>query len=67
MAKLVAPHCGKLAPVLFPVPQQTESLVKTKTIPMIRRTFIRATVAAYHVTSHHGCIVPAYQRPSFIW
>lgn len=38
MSKLVAPHGGKLTPVLLPEAQQAEALVKAKTLPVIRMT-----------------------------
>jgi hypothetical protein len=67
MSKCVAPHSGNFTQVLLPVTQRTEALAKAKPLPTIRRTFIKATVAAYRVNPNHGFIVPAYQRPSFIW
>lgn len=38
MSKLVAPHGGKLTPVLLPEPQRAEALAKAKTLPTIRMT-----------------------------
>ena len=38
MSKLVAPHGGKLTPVLLPESQWSDALAKAKTLPVIRMT-----------------------------
>ena len=67
ISKLAAQHGEKLISSLIPESQQNGELAKTKTFPTNHRVSIssRTTVDTYRVTTHHGSIVPAYDRPNF--
>lgn len=63
ITEFLAQHGGKLRHGFLKESQQTEPAVQDKTSPTSQDPTGR--VKAHRVNYHHGCIVPAYERPSF--
>ena len=63
ITEFLAQHGGKLRHGSLLESKQTAPSIKVKTSPATQCTIGR--VKAHRGNYHHGCIVPAYERPSF--
>ena len=65
ISKSAKQHGGKFAPELLPESKQVEDLAKAKTFATNHTPSSKSTATTNRVNSHHGSIVPAYERPNF--